>query len=224
MLEQKLTAAADALPQPGSDFNAVIARVPHKTAPVRKYRPALIALAVVILLCGCTAAVTEVRKVQGMQPVLSSRVWYDAESQAEKYGLTIPETFQDYTFHDMSVYVIVPRYMHVLEAMFYPGYRPVSVDYASPSDDHALSVSFGNISDDYWPVYFGYESKDLWCASENYAAVEYCGFTIHTGSTEHGHPVATWVDTEKGICICVSGDDSADPLPLAKEIIDASRP
>lgn len=222
MVEARLHQAAGAMPLPRSDFDAVISRVPAEAAPTRKIRPALIALAIVIVLCGCTTAVAEVRKAQGIQPLLSSRAWYDAESRAEKYGLKLPETFDDYTFRSMRVLVIVPRYMHTLEAMFYPGYRPVSVSYASPTDDYALTVAFGSTKDDYWSVYFGYDSKGLWIPSEDYAAVEYGGFTIHTGLTGYGHPAATWVDAEKDICIRVSGDKNADPLPLAKEIIDAS--
>lgn len=221
MVEARLEKAANEMPLPQRDFSAVSAQSQKKTAGKGRLRPALIVLAAVILLCGCSAAVTEVRKATSGQVLLRSHAWVDAKARAEKYGFSISETYGDYTFDTATVCVMVPGDLPWALGLFYPGHRVMNVSYRNPADGTVIKTAFTGTDDEIWMYCFGYEGEDLWAASGDYEAVEYGGMTIHTGKNSVGYQVATWVDAEKGACFKIAANGT-DPLPMAQEIIDLS--
>lgn len=224
-METTLRKAAERMPLPVTKFESIAARVQKKPKPMvrhRRLRPVVIVLAVVILLAGCATAYGAYKASRGTWNVMSSNFFIDAEIEMGKYGVVLPEEYDGVDFREMSVGSSVPHGISWIEAVF-SGYKSVHAGYGA--DDLCYSVAVGDTEDEYWVAYFGYESEDLWRGDGDYLAVEYEGYTIHTGyylSTYSDDKTrkATWVDPEREICVSVHGSDGRDPLPLAKWIID----
>ena len=221
MMEMKLHNAAAALPLPKSDFNDCLARVTRKEPQPIRLRPALISLVIAIILCGCSAAVTESRK--SGQIVRETERWSAAEAKAESYGITLTEKLGDFTFDHMMIFNMVPLDLPWIWGFIYPGYDVNNVTYENPDADSTCFIAFGHIDDEFLGQTFGYESREVWGADSDYEVVECGDLLIHTGKMEDRYTCATWLDYEKDICfrILITGDE--DPLPLALKIIDTSR-
>lgn len=222
MIEKKLAKAAAALPLPRSDFETVTARVTTHTpaASYRRLRPALVVLAIVIALCGCSAVVTEARKAG--QIVQQSDSWGKAQARANASGLVMQQKYGDFTFHHMTVFNMVPLDLPWIMGFFYPGYHTNNIIYMNPTDGSTCYTLFGEMEDEFLIQCFGYESREQWGAAGEYETVEYEGFLIHTGILEGELRAATWIDSGKGICFRVALTNDLDPLPIAMEIIDDS--
>lgn len=222
-MEAVLKKAAEQMPLPHTEFDEITARVQKKPRlMVRRgrLRPVVIVLAVVILLAGCATAYGAYKASRGTWNLYVSHTWADAKLETRKYGIILPEEFDGYGFREMSVDSSVPHGVSYFEAIF-SGYKSVCVTYGG--EDLCYTVGVGDTEDEYWVTYFGYESEDKWSGDGDYLAVEYGGYTIHTGcylNEDNKTLKATWVDPERQICVSVHGSDGRDPLPLAKWIID----
>ena len=224
-MEALLKNAAEAMGMPRTEFEEIEARVTKKEKPAvyhGRLRPVVIVLVVIVLLAGCTTVYGACIASRGMWNLWSSDFMTYAEIEMGKYGITLPEEFDGYGFREMSVRSSVPHGVSYVEALF-SGYKSVDADYGA--QELCYSVAVGDTRDAYWVTYFGYESEDLWNGDGDYLAVQYEGFTIHTGyylGLYSGNRVqkATWVDPEREICVSVCGFDGRDPLSLAKWIID----
>lgn len=223
-MEATLREAAERMPVPVTEFDEIAARVQkEKRNPVhpRSVQPVLAALMIVILLAGCATAYGAYKASRGTWNLMISKVFTDAKIEMGKYGVVLPERYDGYDFREMSVGSSVPRGVSHVEAIFM-GYKSVHADYGG--ENLCYSVAVGDTKDDYWVTYFNYESEDKWSGDGNYLAVEYEGYTIHTGyycyADDDRTRKATWVDPEREICVSVHGFDDRDPLPLAKWIID----
>lgn len=219
-MEMKLNDAAAALPFPRSDFDDCLARVKQEEPRPIRLRPALVALVIAIILCGCSVAVTESRK--SGQIVRQTERWSAAEAKAASYGITLTETMGDFTFNRMMICNMVPLDLPWIWGFVYPGYDVNNITYENPDSDSTCYMAFGHIDDEFLGKTFGYESREVWGADSDYETVEYGDLLIHTGNMEGRYSGATWLDYEKNLCfrILIAGEE--DPLPLAMEIIDLS--
>ena len=216
-MEAILRKAAAEMPEPVTEFEEIAAKYRKKAehkASSRRLRPVLIVLALAILLAGCAAAYGTYKASRGTWRLWGSGFLVDAKIEMAKYGVKLPEEFEDCPFREMSVDSSVPRGISWVEAIF-SGYKSVHASYGE--EELCYTVAAGNIRDDYWMTYFGYDAPE-----RSYMAVEYKGYTIHTGRSqdEEKNNRAIWVDPEREICVSVRGFDGRDPLPLAKWIID----
>lgn len=223
-MEVMLKKAAERMPVSGRTFADVTVSISGKAEPVvRKNRlqPLLIVLAAVVLLAGCATAYGAYAASRGTWNLYTSEVWTDAKLETGKYGISLPEEYDGHGFREMSVGSSVPDGVSYFEAIF-SGYKSVHVTYGA--EGSCYSVGVGSTTDEYWVTYFGYDSETLWSGDGDYLAVEYEGYTIHTGYYlgVYGNEArkATWVDPERKICVSVHGFGGHDPLPLAKLIID----
>ena len=220
-MEMKLKTAGAALPLPESDFEDCLARVKRNEPRSIRFRPVIIALAIAIILCGCSAVVTESRK--SGQIVRDTQSWSAAESKASSYGITLTQTLGDFVYDHMMICNMVPLDLPWIWGFVYPGYDVNNITYEHPDSDSTCYTAFGHIDDEFLSQSFGYESRELWGAASDYEAAEYGDFLIHTGKTEEGWSVATWLDYEKDLCFRILITGMEDPFPLAVEIIDASQ-
>lgn len=227
-MEEKLIRAAQTLPTPTAGFEGIVAKSRNQAPPKKNYsrlRPVLIALAAALLLAGCATAYGAYKVSRGTWNLWGSNTWVDAKLEMQKYGIGLPEEFDGNDFREMSVSSSVPHGISYVQAIF-SGYKSVGVYYGA--EDLCYSVSVGSTQDDYWVTYYGYDSEELWSGDGDYLAVEYKGYTIHTGfylsqNGDKEYKKATWVDPVREICVSVTGFDSRDPLPLAKIIIDGMK-
>lgn len=216
-MEVMLRKAANIMPVPVTEFEEIAAKrrkkAEHKVSP-KRLRPVLVVLALAVLLAGCAAAYGAYKASRGTWRIWGSHFLVDAKIEMGKYGVKLPEEFEGCPFREMSVDSSVPRGISWVEAIF-SGYKSVHASYGK--EELCYTVAAGNIQDDYWMTYFGYDAPE-----RSYMAVEYKGYTIHTGHSqdEEKNNRAIWVDPEREICVSVRGFDGRDPLPLAKWIID----
>lgn len=221
MMESKLKIAGAALPFPESDFEDCLAKVKRDKPRSIRLRPVMIALVIAVILCGCSAMVTESRK--SGQIVRQTERWSAAEAKAEAYGITLTETMGDFTFDRMMICNMVPLDLPWIWGFVYPGYDVNNITYENPDADSTCFMAFGHIDDEFLGQTFGYENREIWGADSDYEVVKYGDLLIHTGKMEDRYTGATWLDYEKDLCfrILITGEE--DPLPLAMTIIDASQ-
>lgn len=222
-MEAVLKKAAERMPLPHTEFDEIAGRLQkqeRRPAHPKRLQPVLAALVVLFLLAGCATAYGAYRASRGTRILWSSDFLVDARLEMEKYGVKLPEEFDGCPFWEMSVGSSVPHDISYVEAIFY-GYKSVDASYGG--EELCYRVAVGDTKDGYWVTFFKYESEDTWRGDGDYLAVEYGGYTIHTGyylNEDNKTLKATWVDPERQICVSVHGSDGRDPLPLAKWIID----
>lgn len=206
MIEKKLSAAAEALPENFSDFSAVENRIAAKSnrpRPVRRRRLA-IAMVLVALLVGCVAA-TEPdyhlyngnwwQFIPGLpeDPAKTFDLHWDQTQKAtEELGITLPETLDGDSVIGYDRYNLTTKKVPIQIAWLSPKYVYHSSYYGVEKEEPYVStdgmegtrhwregttVFYGSTDDEIWRRQFGYDENNVFVAS-NHSASWYLISTI----------------------------------------------
>ena len=248
MIEQKLQQAAENLPEHSGDYPAVEERVKrkqYKSRPVRRKRLA-IAMVLAVLLVGCVA-VTEpdyhlyngtLRGYDpGMDEIYKMRglAWKDTQKEAEKLGITLPETLGGYPVIDFNRYNLtnqeVPHWYALLAPryVYHSSFYGVEMEepYVSPDGiegtrhwREGAEITYGSTNDEIWRRQFGFDEHDVFVAGnyklgrgnvEEITSQEYQGYTLYIGKIlyetfDYPNWDVTWVDYGRGVVFSVDGE------------------
>ena len=233
MIEQTLQNAADKLPESRSDFWAVEEKVKEKknrsrSLPRRRFA---VAMVLCILLVGCVA-ISEPDyhlyngTLHGYTPA------EDTHREADKLGITLPETLGGYPVIGFSRYnltnqdvpywyaLLAPRYVYY--SSFYgvdmeePWVSPEGIEGTHHWSEGA-DVTYGSTDDEIWRRQFGFDEDNTFVAAnwtlanhpvEEITSFEYEGFTVYVakiGITFKEKPMwdVSWVDEANGVVFSV---------------------
>lgn len=249
MIEKKLQAAADRLPEPRGDFLDIQKRENKQSKPVRirkLLRPVLVTLALVLALAGMTRVYAYSKMRYGMWVPYYSSSFRTAEDYLEEFGLTLPEEMAGLPFSTTSRGYLAPQGKSMVDALLAPAYTLVHLEYkhdggCSLEHEHTdcldlFGISIGSTENDMWRYYFSFTDEGEWAPDglipESFRTVEYAGHTLQLGTTSHYSSATgkttyihslTWVDESRNICISIHQRNISTPEPLieyAKLIID----
>lgn len=224
MIEQKLRNAADAMPEPLSDFTSVEERTkkkkqPKKSAPKRRRRLAIV-LSLAVLLVGCVAAsAPDYHLYNGSWWNFIPGLFFDPAEEfglhddqtmkaAEKLGITLPETLGGYpiisygrwnlTNQDVPIWWawLSPRYVY--QSTYYG--MEVEVPHISPDGtEGTLHTAVGA------DVTYGPTDDEIWRRQFGYDEND---VFVASNWTLASHPVAGITTLEyEGITIYVGQID-----------------
>ena len=199
-MEKILIGLAEKMPAPQTDFAAIVQRAAANT-PVRKKinRKPLAAVLAAMLLMGSITVCGYAKKEVGMWIVFSSHSYADVGIQLQKYDYTLPEVIDGYAFDTITKGSVVPDGTGYLEAVFSPGYQPISVSYRK--GEERLSISIGTMRDPYWTTYFGMEDTGA-------------DHPVRMGENSIG-----WIDRHRNICMILHTPKGEDPLVFMEALI-----
>lgn len=245
-MEAKLIRAAEMMPIPETEFGEIAAKAKKKasnTSSQRRLRPAVIVLALVVILCGVTTARAYGRLQYGAWLGWETNAWWDVQRWAGKLDLELPKEMGDSTLQSACKLYVCPSDMSFWEAVFDPSYVSVHVDYGveiwedgSWNRNDEIAVVFGSTEDELWKYHFSVndegkrELENIVPGSE-YSEM-YGSVTLHccvrsyeidgTDETITKYEVY-WTDEARGVFVDVSSSDVPDAATLvayAKTIVD----
>jgi len=192
MIELKLQAAADKLPDHHSNFQAVEARSRQKKQPRKSPSRKRLAIAMVLaaLLVGCVAVTTPDYHLYNGNWWLFSPIGYDlaelfqpqdnqAQAAAKKLGITLPETLGGYPVIDYGRWNLTNQEVPIWWAWLSPRYvyhtsfygveteKPFLAEDGTLYNAHTLEgadVTYGSTGDAIWRRQFGYDENDVFTA------------------------------------------------------------
>ena len=247
MIEQTLHQAAQALPTPELDFNAIEEAAKKQQArqsPVRPRRWALIALCV-LLLMGCAAGAVKYQLWNG-----GTGDWAFSEKAAAKMGFVLPKQFGDSPFLETWKYNLTDQDISWLLALISPRYQYFGVRYGVETEiestlpdvtphtlhtvENLVTLGFGSTDDPLWRRQFGFDENDVWTGANNTiptlesrSTLEYEGHTLYVATYLYDeNPVPSqriyWVDHTRGIVfrLITDGDTPETVIEYAKQLID----
>lgn len=191
MIEKKLQAAANALPEPRGDFLAVEEQIKKKQrvkSTPRKRLAALLLLAV--LLVGCVAVTTPDYHLYNGNWWQFTPLGYDltelfapqddqTQAAAKKLGITLPETLGGYPVIDYGRYNLTDQDVPIWLAWLSPRYVYQSSFYGYEAEEPWVSpdgvegtihrqvgaqVIYGPTNDEIWRRQFGFNEQDIYTA------------------------------------------------------------
>lgn len=246
MIEEKLKLAANDLPLPQCECPT------YTPAPARKPSRKLVLIAAILalLLITITGYAFSGQTYFGLARG-GSDYFPDAQRNAAKFGLTLPETLLDSPFNYTSEQYIAPTGTPDIIARFFPEYHAYSVDYRieweERLDEHniithgenIIHVGFGTMVDEYWKRYFGWfdENSEYTPAGNEvvpgtFREVEYGGYTIYAAEIDYEYYVsketyrlykARIEDNVRHVCISITAEDLDTAIEAAKVIIDLNK-
>lgn len=235
MIEQKLQAAANVLPEPRGNFPAVEERIKHKQRTKSRPRKRLVAaLLLVVLLVGCVAVTAPDYHLyngtlHGYSPA------EDTQKEADKLGIILPETLGGYPVIAYNRYNLTNQEVPIWWAWLSPRYvyhssfygMEIEEPWVDPNGTEGIrirregaEITCGPTDDTIWRRQFGYDENDVFVAGNwmlahhpvvGITSQEYQGITIYIGQIELSlleHPQwdVTWVDYDKGVVFCIATD------------------
>lgn len=235
-MEDKLMMAASELPEPQMEFAAIRQRIEKREKPVRRWLPAVAALAVALCL-GLTVYAVSTKNF-GLWSGIHSSGYGDVVLLNWRYDYEFPETLGGMDFYSMSTYYGAPEGASHLQALLSPTYTMHNVDYTgyceAMQEDGTLlrigqriDISFGTTENENWKYHFSV-AEDGSCNYEGVQArsqrsEEYRGYTLYFYTS--GAPSVRWEDEERNLVIdmtfygfCREGERKI--LEIAKELID----
>ena len=240
-VETKLMNAAELLPKPVLDFQAIEQHMKVSGKPTRKngkaLRAALAAVLAMVLLCGMGWS----KSHYSMWLVGGSNVYRDLENMAGRYDIVLPESLGGTPFCEYEITGLVPQDAPWATALINPSYKPRLVTYGWVVEEHLtdsdgewnggiarwthtdLSLNFGTTKNNLWHYFFEYDENGLWTGCEvpeSYEMIEYKGISLQVGDTLYydellGYNRYTrwvhWVDEEKQVVFSIHETDYSDP-------------
>ena len=240
-VETKLMNAAELLPKPVLDFQAIEQHMKVSGKPTRKngkaLRAALAAVLARVLLCGMGWSKSQ----YSMWLVGGSNAYSDLENIAGRYDIVLPESLGGTPFCEYKITGLVPQGAPWATALINPSYKPRLVTYGWVVEEHLtdsdgewnggiarwthtdLSLNFGTTKNNLWHYYFEYDENGRWTGcevSESYEMIEYKGISLQVGDTFYydellGYNRYTrwvhWVDEEKQVVFSIHETDYSDP-------------
>lgn len=242
MIEKKLYQAAEALPQPRTDYLSVEETAKQATRkhtlPSRRTRLAA-ALSLVILLLGVTtvgAATTEID--MSMWATYS----YLPMAVENKLGIRIPRAIGNSDYRWTANMHTVPKGTTYLEAILKPVYRWYSINYVDRveiaeeqnngyrkitwEDQNPYTLNIGSTKNELWKYTFCFSDDGEWIRSdilpETYHTEEYNGITLYCGTRVcHYEPIEGWEHTSQTTYHVVWVDEAHQVLfSLSTEVFD----
>lgn len=236
-METKLKNAADLLPKPHLEVEAIITKgSQNQKARKPSRRIFRIVLAAVLVLCLTTTVYAYGKINYGLWSQLSSTAFADVSILSWTYDYTIPEKLSGIPFVRMSTYYAAPQGATHLEALLSPTYVLHSVYYGSGVEEvledgtilfsgEQISISFGTTEKAQWKYHFSvaedgscnYEGVD----PDSQQTVEYEGYTLYM-YTAGGIYSVRWEDTQRKLVIVISSswlESQEDIAEIAKELI-----
>lgn len=243
MIEQKLQAAAEALPTPEGRFAPIVHTAQRLSHPARKpIRKRAVALILALLLLGGCAA-GAVSYTYWVGPV-----WYDSYADAVRLSgdldVLVPEELGESPFYDVTtVHTSTQNRFWMLGWIFYR-YKTVALEYGTAGTflnedgdtvhtvlDH-IYLQFGSTENELWRDIFPFTDDGIWCDDEldpeTYASETYNGVLLQSGAIVRPWTrlnEVIWVDESLKVCFMLSSSDYTmdELLTFAKEIIDLNR-
>lgn len=245
-MEEKLKQAANDLPLPNCKFPVYQQKAVKKPSRKLVLAAALIAVLLLTITGYAFSGQTYFGLVRGI-----SDYFPDAQRNASKFGLTLPETLLDSPFNSTSKSYVAPTGTPDLIAWLFPEYIGYSVDYriewTQQLDEHnfithgenIIHVGFGTMVDEYWKRYFGWfdENSEYTPAGNEvvpgtFRKVEYEGYTIYAAEIDYEYLVSKEIhrqykarieDNVRHVCISISAEDLDTAIEAAKVIIDLNK-
>lgn len=200
MIEEKLQAAAESLPEASVDFSAVEERIlqkTHRSKPIRRRRLA-IAMVLAVLLVGCmSVTVPEYHLYNGNWWNFIPGLHFDPAEEfglqddqtmkaAKKLGITLPETLGDYPIIGFARLNLTTREVPLWHAWIWPDYLYFSSFYGYDAEIPLIredgteitaqssvgaDVKYGPTDNEIWRRQFGFDENDVFVAT-NYTLAD----------------------------------------------------
>lgn len=193
MIERKLQAAADNLPDPHSGFPAVEEKIRQKKQKVKSppRKRLAIAMALVVLLVGCVAVTTPDYHLYNGNWWQFSPIGFDlaeifepednqTQSAANKLGITLPETLGGHPAIGYDRFNLTNQEVPIWWAWLSPRYVYQSSFYGVEMTEPYISeeghegtfhwregaeITYGSTDDEIWRRQFGYDADNVFAAT-----------------------------------------------------------
>lgn len=246
MIEQKLKAAADRLPEPKAPMPAVPLRV--RRTPRLRMAAAIVAA---LLLVGCVAGGLNITLWNGG----GTESWDRVDSIAWGHNLQLPRELLDTPFLDCTYYNLTTQpAVPWLWALLFPEYKYYGVhygteltlrDYSRNEDgigytqwterEEVITVTFGSTASEHWRRQFGFDENDVHTGDQiadkltASDVIETGGLTLYLATYDFGQDVPRqrlyWYDYERALVVRIEmQSESWAPLLEAAEAILALNP